>query len=88
MELLGVKIDKNISVGSILTIGSIIVAAAIAYGSNTYKMETVTVEQVKTAKRIKVNEDNIVNLKIGVAKLETQLDDRFDRLEDILMDLE
>ena len=71
------KIDKNISVGSILTIGSIIVAAAIAYGSNTYKMET-----------IKVNEDNIVNLKIGVAKLETQLDDRFDRLEDILMDLE
>ena len=51
-------------------------------------METVTIEQVKTAKRVKVNENSIVDLKIGVAKLETQLDDRFDRLEDILMDLE
>lgn len=82
------KIDKNISVGSILTIGSIIVAAAVAYGGNSYKMETITTEQLNTTKRVKINEDSIVNLKIGVAKLEIQLDDRFDRLEDILMDLD
>ena len=51
-------------------------------------MENVEVEQVKAVKRIKANEDSIVDLKIGVAKIETKLDDRFNRLEEILMDLE
>ena len=37
---------------------------------------------------LKKNTEDITNLKIGVAKIETQLDNRFDRLEEILMDLE
>ena len=81
-------IDKKISIGSLLTIGTILVGAAISYGVNSNRMENVEVEQVKTVKRVKVNEDSIVDLKIGVAKIETKLDDRFNRLEEILMDLE
>jgi len=52
------------------------------------KIETVKTEQVKTVKRVKVNEDSIVDLKIGQKIIETKLDDRFNRLEEILMDLE
>tara|TARA_R100000808_G_scaffold22785_1_gene49836 strand:+ start:1879 stop:2127 length:249 start_codon:yes stop_codon:yes gene_type:complete len=81
-------IDKKISIGSLLTIGTILVGAAISYGVNSNRMENVEVEQVKAVKRIKANEDSIVDLKIGVAKIETKLDDRFNRLEEILMDLE
>ena len=81
-------IDKKISLGSILTIASVLIGAAISYGVNSNKVENINTEQLKVVKRVKSNEENIVNLKISVAKIETQLDDRFDRLEDILMDLE
>ena len=81
-------IDKKISLGWILTIASVLIGAAISYGVNSNKVENINTEQIKVVKRVKSNEENIVNLKISVAKIETQLDDRFDRLEDIIMDLE
>tara|TARA_R100000951_G_scaffold16894_2_gene13463 strand:- start:3633 stop:3881 length:249 start_codon:yes stop_codon:yes gene_type:complete len=81
-------IDKKISLGSLLTIASVLIGAAISYGINSNKVENINNEQVKVVKRVQSNEENIVNLKISVAKIETQLDDRFDRLEDILMELE
>ncbi len=81
-------IDKKISVGSILTIASVIIGAAVSYGINSNKVENIKTEQVKTVKKVEANEKSIVNLKVSVAKIETQLDNRFDRLEEILMDLE
>ena len=81
-------IDKKISVGSILTIASVIIGAAVSYGINSNKVENIKTEQVKTVKKVETNEKNIVNLKVSVAKIETQLDNRFDRLEEILMELE
>ena len=81
-------IDKKISIGSLLTIASVLIGAAVSYGINSNKVENIKTEQVKVVRRVKSNEENIVNLKISVAKIETQLDDRFDRLEDMLMELE
>ena len=81
-------IDKKISLGSILTIASVLIGAAISYGVNSNKVENINTEQIKVVKRVKSNEENIVNLKISVAKIETKLDDRFNRLEELLMDLE
>ena len=81
-------IDKKISIGSIITILTIAVTVVYTHGANVTKMETVNVEQTKTVKRVKANEDAIVDLKIGVAKIESKLDDRFDRLEEFIMDLE
>tara|TARA_X000001382_G_scaffold97739_1_gene72061 strand:+ start:1710 stop:1958 length:249 start_codon:yes stop_codon:yes gene_type:complete len=81
-------IDKKISIGSLLTIASVLIGAAVSYGINSNKVENINTEHLKVVKRVQSNEENIVNLKISVAKIETQLDDRFDRLEDILMELE
>ena len=81
-------IDKKISIGTILTIGTVLAGVIFTHGISTEKIETVEKEQVNTVKRVKVNEDSIVDLKIGQAKIETKLDDRFNRLEEILMDLE
>tara|TARA_R100000963_G_C4589045_1_gene66942 strand:+ start:231 stop:476 length:246 start_codon:yes stop_codon:yes gene_type:complete len=79
-------IDRKISLGSLLTIATVLIGAAISYGINSNKVENINVEQFRTVKRVESNEKNIVDLKISVAKIETQLDDRFDRLEEILMD--
>ena len=81
-------IDKKISLGTLLTIGTVLAGIIYTHGVSTEKIETVKTEQVKTVVRVKVNEDSIVDLKIGQAKIETKLDDRFNRLEEILMDLE
>ena len=56
-------IDKKISIGSIITILTIAVTVVYTHGANVTKMETVNVEQTKTVKRVKANEDAIVDLK-------------------------
>ena len=81
-------IDKKISLGTLLTIGTVLAGIIYTHGVSTEKIETVKTEQAKTVVRVKVNEDSIVDLKIGQAKIETKLDDRFNRLEEILMDLD
>ena len=81
-------INKNISIGSLITILTIIVTFVFTQGSTSNKIENIEKEQSKTVKRVKSNEDAIVDLKIGVAKIETKLDDRFNRLEELLMELE
>ena len=81
-------IDKKISIGTLLTIGTVVASIVFTHGVSTERMETVKSEQTKVVKRVKVNEDSIVDLKIGVAKIESKLDDRFDRLEEFIMDLE
>ena len=81
-------IDKKISLGTLITGATIIGTFIFTQGSTQTKIEVVEKEQIHTVKRVKVNEDSIVDLKIGQAKIETKLDDRFNRLEEILMDLE
>ena len=80
-------IDKKISIGSILTILTAATTVVYMHGANTNKMETFETEQTKVVKRVEKNEEAIVNLKVGVAKIETQLDDRFDRLEELLFEI-
>tara|TARA_R100000963_G_C4587109_1_gene65754 strand:+ start:210 stop:455 length:246 start_codon:yes stop_codon:yes gene_type:complete len=79
-------IDKKISIGTLLTIGTVLAGIIYTHGVSTEKIETVKTEHINTVKRVKVNEDSIVDLKIGQKVIETKLDDRFNRLEEILMD--
>ncbi len=81
-------IDKKISIGSLLTIGTLLVGAAISYGTSSNQIENIEENHNKIVKRVKINEESIVDLKIGVAKIETKLDDRFNRLEELLMEIE
>ena len=81
-------IDKKISLGSIITGLSIIGTVIFTQGVTSSKQETLEKEQVNTVKRVQKNEGDIVDLKVSVGKIETQLDDRFDRLEEIILDLE
>ena len=81
-------IDKKISLGTILTGITVIGTIVFTQGSYSSRIDSIDEKQVNTVKRDKVNEDSIVDLKIGQAKIETKLDTRFNRLEEILMDFE
>mgnify|MGYP003146621706 FL=1 len=81
-------IDKKVSIGTLLTMITVLGGVIYTHGASTEKMGNIEKEQTNTVKRVKVNEDSIVDLKVGQAKIETKLDDRFNRLEEILMDLE
>ena len=81
-------IDKKISLGTILTGVTIIGTFIFTQGSTQAKIEVIEKEQINTVKTVKKNEGDITNLKVSVAKIETQLDNRFDRLEEMLMDLD
>ena len=81
-------IDKKISLGSLITIVTLLIGAAVSYGTRANKMENIEEKHNNTVKRVKINENSIVDLKIGVAKIETKLDDRFNRLEELLMEIE
>ena len=80
-------IDKKISIGSILTIITAATTVVYMHGANTTKMDTIATDQTKTVKRIAKNEADIVDLKVGVAKIEAKLDDRFNRIEDLLFEI-
>lgn len=81
-------IDTTISVGNIFTV--ITVAGTLFFTTGTYssKIDTLDTQQEKTVVRVKKAESDITDLKVSVAKIETQLDDRFDRLEELLMEIE
>ena len=80
-------IDKKISLGTILTGVTIIGTFIFTQGSTQTKIENVEKEQINTVKTVKKNEGDITNLKVSVAKIETQLDNRFDRIEELLFEL-
>ena len=81
-------LDSTISIGNIFTV--ITVAGTLIFTSGTYstRIDSLETQSEKTVVRVKKTENDITDLKVSVAKIETQLDDRFDRLEDILMELE
>ena len=80
-------IDKKISLGTILTGITVIGTVIFTQGATTTKIENIDKEQTNTVKTVKKNESDIVYLKVSVGKIETQLDDRFDRIEDLLFEL-
>ena len=81
-------IDKKISLGTILTGVTIIGTFIFTQGTTTSKIDSVEKQQNTVVKRVDNNSAAIVNLKVGQAKIETKIDERFNKLEDILMDLE
>ena len=81
-------IDTTISVGNIFTVITVAGTLFFTTGSYSTKIDSIEKEATKTVVRVKASEKDITDLKVSVAKIETQLDNRFDRLEEMLMDLE
>ena len=77
---------KKISVGTIITIGTIIGTFVYTQGIFSAKVESfekeITVHSVKTNK----NSDKIQELEISVAKIEAKIDEGFKRIETLFFE--
>ena len=81
-------LDKKISVGTVITVLTILATFIYTQGVMSNKIESFENDTTTHSIKINKNIESIQGLEISVAKIESKLDNRFDKLEEILMDLE
>ena len=81
-------IDKKISIGTLITIGTIIGTFIYTQGIFAAKMESMESKSLESSVKVMSNSNKIQTLEVSVAKIDTKLDERFNRIEEMLMDLE
>ena len=81
-------IDKKISLGTLITLGNIIGTFVYTQGIFAQKIESMESNGSSNSQKIMSNNKKIQTLEVSVAKIETKLDERFNRIEELLMDLE
>mgnify|MGYP003151871603 FL=1 len=79
-------IDKKISVGTVITILTVLGTFIYTQGIMTSKLESLETEDSKNTMKISNNKDDIVELQISVAKIESKIDEGFKRLETLLIE--
>ena len=79
-------IDKKISLGTVITILTILGTFIYTQGMMTFKVESFEEDTVKHSVRINRNSDDIGNLKVSQAKIEAKIDEGFKRLETIILE--
>mgnify|MGYP003681006258 CR=1 FL=1 len=78
-------IEKKISVGTIVTILTVLVTCIYTQGAMVNKIDSIALENEDKAKSIQSNRN-----KIGQERIETKIDEvmkRFDRLETLIMEM-
>jgi len=81
-------IDKKISLGTIITIGTIIGTFIYTQGVFAQKIESMESDNDNNSRQVMTNRTKIQTLEVSVAKIDTKLDERFNRIEELLMDLD
>ena len=81
-------IDKKISLGTVLTLGTIIATFIYTQGIFAQKIDSMESDNDNNSRQVMTNRTKIQTLEVSVAKIDTKLDERFNRIEELLMDLE
>ena len=81
-------IDTKISLGPLLTIGTIIGTFIYTQCIFAQKIESMESKNLESSVKVVSNRNKIQTLEVSVAKIETKLDERFNRIEELLMDLD
>ena len=83
-------INKQISLGTLITIVTIIGTFIYTQGIVSNKIESSEVTIQENTKSIKTNRTKTQNLEVGQERIETKIDgvmNRFDRLETLIMEM-
>ena len=81
-------IDTKISLGTIITIGTIIGTFIYTQGVFAQKIDSMESDNANNSRQVMSNRTKIQTLEVSVAKIDTKLDERFNRIEELLMDLD
>ena len=79
-------IDKNL-IGTALTILMILGTFIYTQGVTSNKMESFEKDIIQSQKKINKNQEDIQDLEISVGKIETMMEERFDKLESLIMEM-
>ena len=83
-------IDKKISIGTVITVITIVATCIYTQGITSNKIESSEISIEENSKQIKTNRTKTQNLEVGQERIETKIDgvmDRFDRLETLIMEM-
>jgi hypothetical protein len=79
-------IDKKISLGTILTLGTIIGTFIYTQGVIATKMDAIASDGDDNKKTIMSSREKVQTLEVSVAKIETKIDEGFKNLENFLLE--
>ena len=80
-------IDKKISLGTVLTICTILGTFIYTQGVMTSKVESFEKDTNTHSIKINKNQEDIQDLEKSVIKIETMMEERFDKLESLIMEM-
>ena len=80
-------IDKKISLGTVITIMTILGTFIYTQGKVSSNIESVVNDTQSHSIKINKNVEKIQDLEIAVGKIETMIDERFNRLESLIMEM-
>ena len=80
-------IDKKISLGTVITICTILGTFIYTQGVMTSKMESFEKDTNTHSVKINKNQEDIQDLEKSVIKIETMMEERFDKLESLIMEM-
>tara|TARA_R100000152_G_C6564455_1_gene34035 strand:+ start:167 stop:412 length:246 start_codon:yes stop_codon:yes gene_type:complete len=78
-------IDKKISLGTILTLATIISTFIFTQGATMNRIEVVESDTDDVRKKVMANREKIQNVQIDVARIESKIDEGFKHLEKLLI---
>ena len=79
-------IDRKISVGTIITLITIIATFILTQGATSTKLEAIDSDANDNKKKIMANKDKVQNLEVKIARIETKIDEGFKNLERLLIE--
>jgi len=79
-------IDKKISIGTLITISTILGTFIYTQGMMTNKIESFEKDTTTHSVKINSNVDKIQKLEVSVAKIESKIDEGFKRLETLFIE--
>ena len=79
-------IDKKISLGTIITIFTIVATCIYTQGIMSSEIEAIKSDSTSHSVKIDKNVENIQTLEVSVAKIESKIDEGFKRIEDLFFE--
>jgi septal ring factor EnvC (AmiA/AmiB activator) len=79
-------IDKKISVGTIITLATILGTFMFTQGATDNRLDVIESDAENTRKKVMSNKDKTQSLEVKIARIESKIDEGFKNLERLLIE--
>ena len=79
-------IDKKISLGTLITIATIISTFIFTQGATSTRIQVIESDSTDVRKKVMANRERIQNVQVNVARIESKIEEGFKHLEKLLIE--